>query len=87
MPTTIKTGYMTMQKNVEDVLAPLSGAVWKITVAVDEAVEEDDEVLIIEAMKMETPVFAPGDGKVKEIYVSEGEQVEEDQPLLSIETA
>ena len=71
----------------EDVLAPLSGAIWKITVAIDEAIEEDDEVLIIEAMKMETPVFAPCDGKVKEIYVSEGDKVEEDQPLMSIEVA
>ncbi len=69
----------------EDVLAPLSGAIWKITVAIDEAIEEDDEVLIIEAMKMETPVFAPCDGTVKEIFVKEGDKVEEDQPLLSIE--
>ena len=76
-----------MQKNVEDLLAPLSGAVWKIMVAVDEEVKEDDEVLVIEAMKMETPVFAPCDGTVKEIYVSEGDKVEEDQPLLSIEVA
>ena len=70
----------------EDVLAPLSGAIWKITVAIDEEVEEDDEVLIIEAMKMETPVFAPCDGTVKEVYVKEGDKVEEDQPLMSIES-
>ena len=69
----------------EDLLAPLSGTIWKITVALDEAVEEDDEVLIIEALKMETPVYAPCDGKVNEIYVREGDAVEEDQPLLSIE--
>lgn len=70
----------------EDVLAPLSGAIWKITVAIDEEVEEDDEVLIIEAMKMEAPVFAPCDGTVKEVYVKEGDKVEEDQPLMSIES-
>lgn len=75
-----------MQKNTEEVLAPLSGAIWKITVALDEDVEEDDEVLIIEALKMETPVYSPCDGKVKEIYVKEGDAVEEDQPLMSIET-
>ena len=75
-----------MQKNAEDVLAPLSGTIWKISVAPDESVEEDDEVLIIEALKMETPVYAPCDGKVKEIYVREGATVEEDQPLMSIET-
>ncbi len=75
-----------MQKNTEDVLAPLSGTIWKISVALDESVEEDDEVLIIEALKMETPVYSPCDGKVKEIFVKEGNAVEEDQPLMTIET-
>ena len=75
-----------MQKSTEDVLAPLSGTIWKITVALDEDIEEDDEVVIIEALKMETPVYAPCDGKVKEIYVKEGDAVEEDQPLMSIGT-
>ena len=76
-----------MQKNTEDVLAPLSGTIWKITATLDEVVEEDDEVLIIEALKMETPVYAPCDGKVKQILVKEGDAVEEDQPLMSIESA
>ena len=75
-----------MQKNTEEVLAPLSGTIWKISAALDESVEEDDEVLIIEALKMETPVYSPCDGKVKEIYVKEGDAVEEDQPLMTIET-
>lgn len=70
----------------EEVLAPLSGTIWKISVALDEDVEEDDEVLIIEALKMETPVYAPCDGRVKEIFVKEGNAVEEDQPLMTIET-
>ena len=71
----------------EEVLAPLSGTIWKITVTPGETIEEDDEVVIIEALKMETPVYAPCDGEVKEIHVTEGETVEEDQPLLSIENA
>lgn len=69
----------------EEVLAPLSGVIWKITVTPGDAVEEDDEVLIIEALKMETPVYAPCDGKVQAIHVREGDTVEEDQRLLSIE--
>ena len=71
----------------EEVLAPLSGTIWKITATLDEVVEEDDEVLIIEALKMETPVYAPCDGKVKQILVKEGDEVEEDQPLMLIESA
>ena len=70
----------------EDVLAPLSGTIWKITVAVEEVVEEDDEVLILEALKMETPIYAPCDGTVKQIHVKEGEAVEEDQALMTIES-
>ncbi len=69
----------------EDVLAPLSGTIWKITVAVDELVEEDDEVLVLEALKMETPIYAPCDGRIKEIYVKEGDTVDEDQTLMSVE--
>ena len=69
----------------EEVLAPLSGVIWKITVAAGDAVEEDDEVLVIEALKMETPVYAPCDGKVGAVHVREGDAVEEDQRLLSIE--
>ena len=44
---------------VEDVAAPLAGKVLSIAVAVGDAVEEDDELLVLEAMKMETVVYAP----------------------------
>lgn len=69
----------------EEVLAPLAGNIWEIVVNVGDAVEEDDELIIIEAMKMETPVFAPRDGTVKEIRVSKDDKVEEDDVLLVIE--
>ncbi len=69
----------------EEVLAPLAGNIWEIVVSVGDAVDEDDELIIIEAMKMETPVFAPRDGTVTEIRVSKGDKVEEDDVLLVIE--
>lgn len=47
--------------------------------------EEDDEILVLEAMKLETPVFSPCDGKIKEIKVKEGDAVEEDDLLAVIE--
>ena len=46
----------------------------------------DDEVVVIEALKMETGVFAPFDGTVKEIRVKEGDSVEEDDVLLVVTT-
>ncbi len=69
----------------EKVLAPLSGNVWKVSVEVGDTVEDDDELFIIEAMKMEIPVFAPCDGKVIEIRVQKDEVVEEDDLLALIE--
>ena len=68
-----------------DVLAPLAGNIWKVTTEVGTEVEEDEEVVIIEAMKMETPVYAPCDGTVSAIKVKEGDSVEEDDLLLVID--
>ena len=41
--------------------------------------------MVIEAMKMETPVYIPCDGTVKEIRVSVGDEVEEDDVLAVID--
>jgi biotin carboxyl carrier protein len=69
----------------QEILAPLAGKIFKLIAAVGDQVEEDDEVIIIEAMKMETPVFAPCDGTVKEMKIKEGDAVEEDDVLAVIE--
>lgn len=69
----------------EEVKAPLAGNVWIVSVNVGDQVEEDDEVLILEAMKMESPVYSPVDGTVKEIKVKKGDAVEEDDVLMVIE--
>ncbi|HSM75121.1 MAG: biotin/lipoyl-binding protein [Desulfobacteraceae bacterium] len=69
----------------EEILAPLAGKVVAVNIAVGDAVEEDEEAMVIEAMKMETPVFIPCNGTVKEIRVKEGAEVEEDDVLAVIE--
>jgi biotin carboxyl carrier protein len=69
----------------EDILAPLAGKIIKLCVAPGATVEEDDEVLIIEAMKMETPIYAPCDGTIKELKLKEGDEVEEDDLIAVIE--
>ena len=68
-----------------EILAPLAGKIIQLNLEVGGTVEEDEEILVIEAMKMETPVFAPFSGKVKEIKVDEGDEVEEDQVLVIID--
>jgi biotin carboxyl carrier protein len=69
----------------QDVLAALSGNIWKVLVEVGDTVEEDDEVFIVEALKMEIPVYAPCDGSVTEIRVKKGDAVEEDDVLAVID--
>jgi biotin carboxyl carrier protein len=69
----------------EEILAPLAGKIIQMDLEVGKAVEEDDEIMVIEAMKMETPVFAPCSGTIKEIKVKKGDDVEEDDILAIIE--
>ena len=65
--------------------AHITGTVWKIEVAVGDAVEEGDTVLILESMKMEMPVEAEDEGTVKEILVAEGQSVSEGDTLVVLE--
>ena len=68
-----------------EITSPIVGKVFQVHVAVGDQVEMDDEVMVLEAMKMETPVFAPKAGTVKEIKVEVGDKVTEDQLLMVIE--
>ena len=69
----------------QEVLAALSGNIWKVSVEVGDKVEEDDEVFVVEALKMESPVYAPCDGTNSEIKVKKGDAVEEDDVLAVID--
>ncbi|MBW2673563.1 MAG: biotin/lipoyl-binding protein [Deltaproteobacteria bacterium] len=68
-----------------EISAPMPGNIIEILVKVGDAVKENDEVIILEAMKMENPIFAPSDGTVKEIKVKEKDSVEADQILMVLE--
>ena len=68
-----------------EIKSHVTGTVWKIEVAVGEEVEEEDDLIIIESMKMEMPVVAEEDCIVKEILCAEGEAVEEGQVLMIVE--
>ncbi len=70
----------------EEIRAPLAGKILQMGLQVGKVVEEDEEVLVIEAMKMETPVFAPVSGTITEVRVKQGDEVEEDDVLALIDT-
>lgn len=63
----------------------VAGTVWKITATEGAALAADDEVLIVEAMKMEIPVVAPAPGTLVKLLVAEGEAVAEGQDVAWIE--
>ena len=59
------------------VRSEIAGAVWKIEVAVGDAVAAEDPLIILESMKMEIPLLAPRAGVVRRILVTEGEPIAE----------
>ena len=61
------------------------GKILKIEKQVGEHVDEDEVVLVMEAMKMEIPIVSPASGTVKELKVSVGQAVEAEQALAVIE--
>ena len=65
--------------------APMVGKILKIEKQAGERVEEDEVIIVMEAMKMEIPIVAPTSGTVQEIKVSPGQAVEAEQTLAIIE--
>ena len=68
-----------------EVPAPMVGKILKVEKKPGERVEEDEVIVVMEAMKMEIPVVAPVTGVIKEIKVSPGQAVEAEQVLAEIE--
>ncbi len=68
-----------------EIKAPMTGKIISIVVHSGDEVKAEDEVIIMDAMKMEIPVYAPEDGTVKEIKIKEGDSVKTDQVLMVIE--
>jgi acetyl-CoA carboxylase biotin carboxyl carrier protein len=68
-----------------EVTMPMNGKVIAVKAEVGQAVAEDDEMVIIEAMKMELPVVAPAAGTVKEIMAKVGESYQVGDVLAVIE--
>ncbi|HLS09310.1 acetyl-CoA carboxylase biotin carboxyl carrier protein subunit [Lentibacillus sp.] len=68
-----------------EVKASMAGSVWKITVAEGDSVEADQDIVILESMKMEIPIAAETNGSVKEIKVAEGDFVNEGDVIAIIE--
>lgn len=66
------------------VKAPMPGTVVNVVVSAGQAVKAGDDLVFIEAMKMETPVKAPQDGTVATVDVAKGESVDSGKVLVTL---
>jgi biotin carboxyl carrier protein len=67
------------------VTVPMVGKIVSVSVKVGDNVKEDDEVAVLEAMKMEMPIVAPINGIVREVCVGPGQEVEAEAVIAVIE--
>jgi len=67
------------------VIVPMVGKIVSVSVKVGDKIKEDDQVAVLEAMKMEMPVVAPVTGTVKEVHVTPGQEVEAEAVIAMIE--
>jgi len=67
-----------------EVRAEITANVWQVRTEVGAAVQEGDELMILESMKMEIPVTAPMAGVVTELRVAPDDQVQEGDVLAVI---
>ncbi len=65
--------------------APLAGLVLKMPLQEGDAFSKGDTLMVLESMKMETPVTAESDGIVKKITVKQGQQIKSGDPLMEWE--
>ncbi|MDK9718496.1 MAG: biotin/lipoyl-binding protein [Trichlorobacter sp.] len=67
------------------VICPMVGLVFKCLVKPGDVVSANQTVIVLDAMKMETPVVSPTSGTVLTVLVKEGDAVDEGQCLMQIE--
>jgi len=68
-----------------EVTMPMNGKVINVLVNVGDSVQEDQDLVIIEAMKMELPIVAVASGAIKEIKAKVGDSYQVGDVLAIIE--
>lgn len=70
---------------MSQIVASMAGNVWKVLVQTGDQVDVDQDVVILESMKMEIPIASEFQGKVKEVKINEGDFVNEGDVLIVLE--
>ena len=86
-PAPVATSTVTGPDGADPVLAPLQGTIVSVDVQPDQEVFAGQQLLVMEAMKMEHVITADTAGIVREITVAAGDTVFEDHPLIFVEEA
>ena len=68
----------------EVITAPLSGNIFSIIKRDGDDIQEDDTVIVLEAMKMETTIKTPLNGVIKKVFVKNGDKVNVGDPLFEV---
>ena len=63
-------------------LAPMAGTILRILVKEGKKEKKGENLIVLEAMKMENEIVADKDGIIRSILVKANDSVESDQPLL-----
>jgi biotin carboxyl carrier protein len=72
----------TLSKKLNDLKAPMPGLILEVLVKEGDTVKKGDNLLILEAMKMENVIKAAGEGTIKAIKVHKSERVEKNHVLI-----
>jgi len=72
-------------KEEKTISAPMPAKIIKINYKKGQRVKKGDQLIILEAMKMENDILSPLDGVIKEIYIYEGKNVLSEEKLLEFE--
>ncbi|WP_299224040.1 acetyl-CoA carboxylase biotin carboxyl carrier protein subunit [uncultured Psychroserpens sp.] len=76
---------LSSSKMINEIKAPMPGLILEINVEAGQEVEENDTLLILEAMKMENALTSPRAGIIKSISVVKGDAVDKNQLLIEFQ--
>ncbi len=83
-PTAPAAPVQTSAATADAMTAPMPGTILKILVNPGESVQENQPLMILEAMKMENEIVAGESGVVADIHVSTGDMVNPGDALITI---
>ncbi len=66
--------------------APMAGKVLEVMVKAGDTVDDGDELVLIESMKMEIPIIAEEYGRVTEVLVAPGSEIMAGDPMVITES-